>query len=88
MLLRIPGAIVLYCDFSIGNLTFQVAIENIHSEMYSLLIETYVKDADEKHKLFNAVKTIPIIGKKADWALRYETVTGFPLMDLIQMDCG
>lgn len=50
---------------------FQVAIENIHSEMYSLLIETYVKDPQEKHKLFNAVKTIPCIGKKADWALRW-----------------
>ncbi|GMR33520.1 hypothetical protein PMAYCL1PPCAC_03715, partial [Pristionchus mayeri] len=50
---------------------FQVAIENIHSEMYSLLIETYVKDPQEKHKLFNAVQTIPCIGKKADWALRW-----------------
>ncbi|GMT03286.1 hypothetical protein PENTCL1PPCAC_25460, partial [Pristionchus entomophagus] len=50
---------------------FQVAIENIHSEMYSMLIETYVKDPQEKHMLFNAVQTIPCIGKKADWALRW-----------------
>ncbi|GMT34582.1 hypothetical protein PFISCL1PPCAC_28793, partial [Pristionchus fissidentatus] len=50
---------------------FQVAIENIHSEMYSKLIEKYVTDKAEKHMLFNAVKTIPCVGKKADWALRW-----------------
>lgn len=47
-----------------------MAIENIHSEMYSLLIDTYVKDPAEKHMLFNAVQTIPCIAKKADWALK------------------
>lgn len=50
---------------------FQVAIENIHSEMYSLLIDTYISDPDEKNHLFNAVTTIPSIKKKADWALKW-----------------
>lgn len=50
---------------------FQIAIENIHSEMYSLLIETYIKDPHEKEKLFNAVETLPCVGKKADWALQW-----------------
>lgn len=48
---------------------FQIAIENIHSEMYSLLIETYIQDAQEKDKLFNAIETLPCVKKKADWAL-------------------
>merc|ERR1712112_245965 len=50
---------------------FQIAIENIHSEMYSLLIDTYVKDRDEREKLFNAIETVPAVKKKADWALRW-----------------
>jgi ribonucleoside-diphosphate reductase beta chain len=50
---------------------FQIAIENIHSETYSLLIDTYVKDPTEKNKLFNAIETIPCVKKKADWALRW-----------------
>ena len=50
---------------------FQIAIENIHSETYSLLIDTYVKDNTEKNKLFHAIETIPCVGKKADWALRW-----------------
>eukprot|EP00727_Mastigamoeba_balamuthi_P012158 m51a1_g7565 ribonucleoside-diphosphate reductase subunit m2, putative (340) ;mRNA; f:144367-145386 len=50
---------------------FQIAIETIHSETYSLLIDTYISDADEKAHLFNAVQTIPSIKKKADWALRW-----------------
>jgi ribonucleoside-diphosphate reductase beta chain len=50
---------------------FQIAIENIHSETYSLLIDTYVKDSAEKNKLFNAIETIPCVKKKADWALRW-----------------
>lgn len=50
---------------------FQIAIENIHSEMYSLLIETYINDSIEKDKLFNAINTIPCIEKKARWALRW-----------------
>lgn len=48
---------------------FQIAIENIHSETYSLLIDTYIRDAAEKHKLLNAITTVPIIQKKANWAL-------------------
>jgi ribonucleoside-diphosphate reductase beta chain len=50
---------------------FQVAIENIHAETYSLLIDTYIKDPAEKHRLFNAIETIPCVKKKADWALRW-----------------
>lgn len=50
---------------------FQIAIENIHSEMYSLLIETFIKDAAVKHNLFNALETIPCIRAKGEWALKW-----------------
>ena len=50
---------------------FQIMMENIHSETYSLLIDTYVKDEKEKHNLFNAIETFPAIKKKADWALKW-----------------
>ncbi|HOS48515.1 MAG TPA: ribonucleotide-diphosphate reductase subunit beta [Bacteroidia bacterium] len=50
---------------------FQIMIENIHSEMYSLLIDTYVKDNVEKSRLFNAIETVPCVTKKAEWALRW-----------------
>ena len=50
---------------------FQIAMENIHSETYSLLIDTYVKDLTKKHNLFNAIETIPSVRKKADWALKW-----------------
>ncbi len=50
---------------------FQIAIENIHSETYSLLIDTYVKDKQERHRLFHAIETLPCVKKKADWALRW-----------------
>jgi ribonucleotide reductase beta subunit family protein with ferritin-like domain len=50
---------------------FQVAMENIHSETYSLLIDTYIKDASEKTRLLDAIQTIPCIGKKAQWALKW-----------------
>lgn len=50
---------------------FQIAIENIHSEVYSLLIDTYIRDTAEKTHLFNALHTMPSIAKKAKWALRY-----------------
>lgn len=50
---------------------FQIAIENIHSETYSLLIDTYIRDDKEKDYLFNAVDTIPCVKRKADWALRW-----------------
>lgn len=50
---------------------FQITIENIHSETYSLLIDTYIKDDKDKKYLFNAVDTIPCVKRKADWALRW-----------------
>jgi len=50
---------------------FQIAMENIHSETYSLLIDTYIKDLSLKDKLFNAIETIPSVKKKADWALNW-----------------
>jgi len=50
---------------------FQIAMENIHSEVYSLLIETYVKKKDEKQKLFQAINNFPCIKKKADWAIKW-----------------
>nr|prf ribonucleotide reductase [Homo sapiens] len=50
---------------------FQIAMENIHSEMYSLLIDTYIKDPKEREFLFNAIETMPCVKKKADWALRW-----------------
>jgi len=50
---------------------FQVTIENIHSETYSLLIDTYIKDSAEKAGLFNAIDTLDCVRKKADWALRW-----------------
>jgi ribonucleoside-diphosphate reductase subunit M2 len=51
--------------------SFQNAMEGIHSETYSLLIDTYIKDEEEKAKLFNAISTVPCIGKKAEWALNW-----------------
>jgi ribonucleoside-diphosphate reductase subunit M2 len=50
---------------------FQIAMENIHSETYSLLIETYIKDKEEKLKLFNAIENFPCIKKKSDWAQKW-----------------
>ena len=50
---------------------FQIAIENIHSETYSLLIDTYIKDEKEKDLLFRAIETIPCVKKKADWAIKW-----------------
>jgi ribonucleoside-diphosphate reductase beta chain len=50
---------------------FQIMMENIHSETYSLLIDTYIKDNKEKDFLFNAVETLDCVKKKADWALRW-----------------
>ena len=50
---------------------FQIAMENIHSHTYSLLIETYIKDKEEKSKLFNAIDNFPCIKKKSDWAQKW-----------------
>eukprot|EP00210_Caulerpa_lentillifera_P009030 g8619.t1 len=60
---QIPEARSFYC--------FQLAIENIHSEMYSLLLETYIRDTEEKQRLFQAIETIPAVEKKAKWALKW-----------------
>ena len=51
--------------------SFQAAMENIHSETYSLLIDTYVKESAEKTKLFNAIDNFPCVKKKADWAIKW-----------------
>ena len=50
---------------------FQIMMENIHSETYSLLIDTYIQDPQEKNHLFNAIETMPCVQKKAQWALRW-----------------
>jgi ribonucleoside-diphosphate reductase beta chain len=50
---------------------FQIMMENIHSETYSLLIDTYIKDPAEKNKLFNALETVPCVAKKGEWALKW-----------------
>jgi len=50
---------------------FQIAMENIHSEMYSLLINTYVRETKEREYLFNAIETMPCVQKKANWALKW-----------------
>jgi ribonucleoside-diphosphate reductase subunit M2 len=50
---------------------FQIAIENIHSEMYSTLIDTYIRDGNEKDKLFKALEHYPCIAKKANWAKKW-----------------
>ena len=60
---KIPEAQIAY--------TYQAMMENIHAEMYSLMIETIIKDSAEKDNLLNAVETIPCIGKKAAWAIKW-----------------
>lgn len=50
---------------------FQIAMENIHSETYALLIDTYIKDPKEKDYLFKAIETIPCVKEKAEWALKW-----------------
>ena len=51
--------------------SFQAMIENIHSEVYSLLIDTFVKDQERKTTIFNAIETIPCVARKAEWALKW-----------------
>lgn len=58
---------------------FQIAIENIHSEMYSLMIDAYVKDVEEKEKLFCAVDNFESVKKKADWAVKWVGRCALPL---------
>jgi ribonucleoside-diphosphate reductase beta chain len=50
---------------------FQIMMENLHGEQYSLLIDTYIKDPTEKDKLFKAIETVPCVKKKADWAITW-----------------
>merc|ERR1711865_1318196 len=50
---------------------FQMAMENIHSETYSLLIEQYIRDPAEKEKIFNAIHTMPAVSEKAQWAIQW-----------------
>lgn len=50
---------------------YQIMMENIHSETYSLLIDTYIKNSQEKDKLFNALETVPCVAKKAEWAMKW-----------------
>jgi ribonucleoside-diphosphate reductase subunit M2 len=50
---------------------FQIAIENIHSEVYSLLIDTYIKDVQQKDHLLRAIETVPCVNQKANWALQW-----------------
>ncbi len=50
---------------------FQIAMENIHSETYSLMIDTYIKDNEEKKHLFNAIEEIPCVKNKAEWAIKW-----------------
>ena len=50
---------------------FQIMMENIHSETYSLLIDTYINDKQEQDMLFNAIETVPAIKKKAEWAIKW-----------------
>jgi len=56
---------------------FQIAIENIHSETYSLLIDTYIKDSEERDRLFHAIDNFDSIKQKADWALKWITQASF-----------
>lgn len=57
---------VVSCFYSLQNF-----MESVHSETYSLLIDTYITDSEEKHNLFNAIHTFPCIAKKAEWAIRW-----------------
>ena len=50
---------------------FQIAIESIHAEAYSLLIDTYIRDREEQMRLFDSINTIPCVAKKANWAIRW-----------------
>jgi ribonucleoside-diphosphate reductase subunit M2 len=66
---------------------FQIAMENIHSEMYSLLIETYIKNKEQKQRLFAAIENFPCIKKKADWARRWIAGTDSFATRLVAFAC-
>ena len=74
---------------------FQIMMENIHSETYSLLIDTYIKDSKEKDYLFNAIETFEPVKKKADWAMRWiengpyaERLIAFAAVECIFFSCS
>jgi len=66
---------------------FQAAMENIHSETYSLLIDTYIKDKKEKHELFNAMNKIPCIQQKANWAMKWMNKKSAFVQRLVAFAC-
>ena len=66
---------------------FQNAMEGVHSETYSLLIDQYVKDPEEQNKYFRAIDTIPCIGKKADWAMKWIDSTDSYATRLVGFAC-
>merc|ERR1711937_587564 len=66
---------------------FQIAIENIHSEMYSLLLEAFVNDSEERLKLFAALDTVPCVKKKADWAIKWIESSGCFAERLVAFAC-
>jgi len=66
---------------------FQLMMENIHSETYSLLIDTYITDSREKEKLFNAIETVPAVSKKAHWALKWITKSDSFATRLVAFAC-
>jgi ribonucleoside-diphosphate reductase subunit M2 len=76
---QIPEARIFY--------GFQMAIENIHSETYSLLIDTYVKDSAEKSRLLRAVHTVPAVQKKANWAVQWINDTNCFAERLVAFAC-
>ena len=66
---------------------FQAAMENIHSETYSLLIDTYIKDEKEKNNLFNAMNNIPCIQQKANWAVKWMNKDALFVQRLVAFAC-
>jgi len=77
--IQIPEARAFY--------SFQITMESIHSETYATLIESYIKDPQEKTKLFKAIQTIPIIKRKAEWALKWITSSDSFAERLIAFAC-
>jgi len=67
--------------------SFQITMESIHSETYATLIESYIKDPNEKNKLFKAIQTIPIVKRKAEWALKWITSSDSFAERLIAFAC-
>ena len=67
-------ALITLCPLAVSKLAcilVQSLLTFLGAEMYSLLLETYIKDPQEKHRLFHAVETIPAVKRKADWAVRW-----------------